>query len=169
MIKTTDKHVFFYTEWPSNFYKTSFKWKKFGEEHEFFCTEQAFMWAKAKFFGDEKTAQKILAVKDDPMKCKKLGREVKPYDNGKWDVVRYEMMLEPNVERFWQDKKLREKIIDKRFDGLTFVEASPHDKVWGVGLALDDPKIVSEKNWLGRNLLGRVLTEVRAEMLRRKN
>ena len=50
MIKLTDKHAFFYTEWPSNFWRTKFTWKAFGEEHEFFCTEHAFMWAKAKIF-----------------------------------------------------------------------------------------------------------------------
>ena len=53
MIKITDKYAFFYTEWPSNFMKTSFIWEAFGEKHKFFCTEQAFIWAKAKYFNDE--------------------------------------------------------------------------------------------------------------------
>ena len=30
MIRLTDKHAFFYTEWPSNFWHTNFTWKAFG-------------------------------------------------------------------------------------------------------------------------------------------
>lgn len=167
MIKCTDKYAIFYTEWPSNFCKTHFTWDAFGETHEFFCTEQAFMWAKAKFFNDEDTAEKILAEELEPMVCKRLGRQVKNYDDKVWDEVRYEMMLKPNVERFTQDLVLQGKILDPKFDGLTFVEASPHDKIWGIGLKQDDPRCEDEKNWLGRNLLGRVITEARAEVLNR--
>lgn len=167
MLRVTDKHVFFWSEWPSNFCKTHFKWEAFGEEHEFFCTEQAFMWAKAKFFKDEETAKKILAEETEPMVCKHLGREVKNYVDSEWEKVRYDMMLKPNIERFWQDKLLQKKIIDPKFDGLTFVEASPYDKIWGVGLKQDDPKIDDERNWRGRNLLGKVITETRDEILKR--
>lgn len=167
MIKITDKYAIFYTEWPSNFCKTHFKWSAFGEEHDFFCTEQAFMWAKAKYFKDEEIAEKILAEEVEPMVCKMLGREVKNYDDAAWEKVRYDMMLKPNIERFWQDQVLRKKIIDKKFDGLTFVEASPWDKIWGVGLRMNDPKIIDERNWHGRNLLGKVITEARVEILNR--
>ena len=65
-MKITDKYIFFYTEWPSNFKSTSFEWEAFGEKHKFFCTEQAFMWAKAKYFGDKDIADRI----------QKLGTEV---------------------------------------------------------------------------------------------
>ena len=165
MIRLTDKYAIFYTEWPSNFCKTHFKWKCFSEEHEFFCTEQAFMWAKAKFFKDEETAKKILAEEVEPMVCKSLGRQVKNYDDVAWEKVRYEMMLKPNIERFLQDQVLQNKIIDPRFDGLMFVEASPWDRIWGCGLSMSDPKILDEKNWTGRNLLGKVITEVRKNIL----
>ena len=42
-----------------------------------------------------------------------------------------------------------------------FVEASPYDKIWGVGLYETDDRILDEKNWLGENLLGKAITEVR--------
>lgn len=166
MMKLTDKYAFFYTEWPSNFCKTSFVWEAFGEKHRFFCTEQAFMWAKAKHFRDEETAEKILAEETDPLTCKYLGRMVKNYDDSAWEKVRYDMMLKPNIERFWQDEILRKKIIDPKFDGLTFVEASPIDRIWGIGRGMNDPKIDDERNWRGRNLLGKVITEARAETLK---
>lgn len=169
MIKITDKYAIFYTEWPSNFCKTHFKWSAFDEEHEFFCTEQAFMWAKAKFFKDEETAKKILAEEVEPIVCKSLGRQVKNYDDAAWEKVRYEMMLKPNIERFWQDQVLQKKIIDPKFDGLTFVEASPWDKIWGIGLKQSDPGCEDKSKWKGRNLLGKVITEARAEVLNRLN
>lgn len=163
MIITTKTHAFFYTEWPSNFCKTKFSWNKFGETHEFFCTEQAFMWAKAKFFGDEETANAILSEKSDPMTCKSLGRMVKNYDDKKWDAIRYQMFLEPNLERFRQDKALHDKLMDPKYDGLTFVEASPFDRIWGCGLSMSTKieDLDNEKKWSGQNLLGKVITECR--------
>ena len=163
MILVTDKHAFFYTEWPSNFCKTRFSWTKFGETHEFFCTEQAFMWAKAMTFGDAEIAKKILAVKGDPMLCKNLGRQVRNYDDAAWDKVRYQMFLETNLERFRQDAALRRKLLDERFDGVKFVEASPIDRIWGIGLGMDTPvdKLDDENEWRGLNLLGEVITECR--------
>ena len=162
MIKTTSTYAFFYTEWPSNFCKTKFVWEQFNEKHEFFCTEQAFMWAKAKHFGDFRSAQKILNEKEDPTVCKMYGREVLYYEDAEWEKVRYNYMLLPNLERFRQDKVLQAKLLEPKFEGLTFVEASPWDKIWGVGMKQDDPLIVDPKNWKGRNLLGQVITECRA-------
>ena len=163
MIKITDKHAFFYTEWPSNFYRTKFTWKAFGEEHEFFCTEQAFMWAKAKYFGDNDSATMILKC-NDPMRCKGRGRLVKGYDDKQWNLVRYSFMHDVNFEKYSQDTKLKEKLLDSAFDGKEFVEASPTDRIWGIGFAqVDAPD--DESKWLGQNLLGKVLTQVRDEIL----
>ena len=44
------------------------------------------------------------------------------------------------------------------------VEASPYDKVWGIGLAADDPRAQHKDTWQGKNLLGIVLTAVREKM-----
>lgn len=157
----TDKHVFFYTNWLSNFYKTKFEWTAFSETHEFFCTEQAFMWAKAMYFYDRDTAQKILEVKDNPMACKKLGRLVKGYNDVRWAAVRESFMYEVNCCKYSQDNVLKAKILDPRFEGKTFVEASPIDTIWGIGRGLDYPDIDDESTWSGTNLLGKVLTDVR--------
>ena len=165
MIKCTDKFAFFYTEWPSNFAKTSFTWEAFGEKPTFFCTEQAFMWAKAKYFGDETSTLKIIAEQKSPMACKQLGRLVENYDDKKWSLVRYSFMHDVNYEKYKQDLELRAKLLNPQFDNKTFVEASPTDRIWGVGLAQYDPNIVDEINWRGQNLLGKVITQVRAEII----
>ena len=159
MIKITDKYAFFFKEWPSNF-KAAFEWEYMGKKHKFFCTEQAFMWAKAMKFGDAAIAAKILNA-DNPMLCKMYGREVENYVEGEWEEVRYEIMRDVNLEKYRQNSDLREKLLDPKFDGKTFVEASPYDRIWGVGLAQDDPAIDDERNWKGRNLLGKAITEVR--------
>ena len=163
-MKTTDKHIFFYTEWPSNFYPAKFTWKAFGEEHDFFCTEQAFMWAKAKNFSDEETASRILAA-DTPMDCKQLGRTVRGYIDKHWSLVRYNHMYNVNFEKYSQNAALRAKLLDPAFDGKMFVEASPTDCIWGIGRSEDYPLIDNEKKWRGQNLLGRVLTQVREKIV----
>jgi len=161
MIKTTDKYALFYTEWPSNFCKTQFTWDAFGERHSFFCTEQAFMWAKAKYFNDDASAQAILAEKNDPWVCKMIGRGVKNYDDAKWNLVRRSFMFDVNLEKYKQDAKLQKKLLDSQFDNLEFVEASPTDRIWGIGRAQSDPKAEDKANWKGQNLLGQVITQVR--------
>ncbi len=42
------------------------------------------------------------------------------------------------------------------------VEASPLDRIWGIGIAADNPKAYDPDSWVGLNLLGEVLDEVRA-------
>jgi ribA/ribD-fused uncharacterized protein len=44
------------------------------------------------------------------------------------------------------------------------VEASPQDRVWGIGRAADDEQAASPARWLGLNLLGFVLMEVRQQL-----
>ena len=38
------------------------------------------------------------------------------------------------------------------------------DRIWGIGLAEDDPRAWNKKSWMGKNLLGEVLTRVRDKL-----
>lgn len=163
--RVTDNYVFFFGSFMSNFARCKFLWTFDGERHEFFCTEQAFMWAKAKFFGDEETAQKILDEDDDPLVCKHLGREVRGYDDEKWNEVRYNIMLEVNLARFQQCNYHRKKLLDPELDGKTFVEASPVDGIWGIKMGIKDEGILDSSNWKGQNLMGQVITDVRKRLM----
>ena len=44
------------------------------------------------------------------------------------------------------------------------VEASPYDKIWGIGLGKDDTDSINPEKWNGLNLLGFALMEVRDEL-----
>ena len=59
---------------------------------------------------------------------------------------------------------MQKLILDPQFEGKTFVEASPTDRIWGCGygLATDVEALDNEEYWTGRNLLDKVLTDVRA-------
>lgn len=161
MIRTTEKYAYFYREWPSNFARAKFVM----DGIEFFCTEQAFMWLKAKFFHDEETAMKIASVAT-PMAAKELGRSVRNYDDAEWDRVRYGMMLRVNLLKYRANPDLCVKLLDPRFDGKTFVEESPTDGIWGIRTERMDPAdLENESKWAGRNLLGQVITECRNTLL----
>ena len=74
-------------------------------------------------------------------------------------------MLDVNMAKYEQNPTLAGKLVGRRYAGRTFVESSPVDNIWGVGLSQDDPAIDDERNWTGRNLLGKVITEVRDHLV----
>lgn len=43
----------------------------------------------------------------------------------------------------------------------TLVEASPMDRIWGIGLSKDDRRALNKETWKGQNLLGYILTRLR--------
>ena len=162
-MKITDEYVFFYKDWLSNYQRTKFdvEWK--GVKYTFTSTEQGFMYIKAITFGDNVTAQKILNT-DDPNRCRKLGRQVKGYNDAEWAKIRYDVFYTLNWAKYTQDKKLQEKLLDPQFDGKKFVEASPIDKIWGNGYAEDNPNIEFTDMYWGKNYLGRILTNIRKRL-----
>lgn len=38
-----------------------------------------------------------------------------------------------------------------------FTEATPHEKVWGIGLSVCDLRVVSPASWCGHGLLGDII------------
>jgi ribA/ribD-fused uncharacterized protein len=120
--------------------------------------EQQMMFSKAAIFQDTETAQKIIN-EHDPKKLKALGREVKGYNDKVWSRVRYGYVFEACIDKFVFYNDLCDLLLGTG-DAL-LVEASPFDKVWGVGLGPDHPDITNPSLWQGENLLGQVLMDVR--------
>ena len=153
-MKTTDTHVYFWRGEFSNWHPCQFVYL----DNTFHSTEQAFMWRKAMCFKDKETADKILLTTDS-QQAKRLGRLIKNYNEEIWGTARFWFMVYVNIQKFKQNPNLKKLLIDT--ENRILVEASPYDKIWGVGLEEENPLILDEKNWLGTNLLGKALMEVR--------
>lgn len=125
---------------------------------EFACAEQYMMFCKARLFGDHVTAKQILATQS-PSDHKILGRGVHNFDESTWRIFREGIVFSGNLAKFAQDESLREFLLET--GSKTLVEASPHDAVWGVGLAEADPRVLDRTKWRGTNLLGIILMRVR--------
>jgi ribA/ribD-fused uncharacterized protein len=126
--------------------------------NQFSCAEQFMMHGKAMLFGDAATAAKILAS-DSPKTHKALGRTVTPFDDVRWKASREAIVRAGSRAKFTQNPALLEQLLATR--GTTLVEASPHDRIWGIGLAATDPRAHDPAQWRGQNLLGKILTELR--------
>ena len=129
---------------------------------KFNTCEQYMMYKKAMLFGDQATADKILEAKS-PREQKQLGREVSPYDDAKWVSVCREVVYDANVAKFSQNPEMKKELMFTA--GKTLVEASPHDKRWGIGLAADNPLAKDRKTWKGDNWLGEAIERVREDMI----
>lgn len=170
-MKITDKYIFFWKENPfCNFTKCNIKFdfpdSVHGEEIYFSSSEQMFMWFKAKFFGDDVIAKKILNT-DSPEEARRLGRLVHNYDDKKWNTVRYEYMKKAISYKFTQNKDLRENLCSPKYNGKHFVEAAYYDRIWGIGYDEYNAVRTPESSW-GQNLLGKILDEVRDWCIKNK-
>lgn len=123
--------------------------------------EQYMMAEKARLFGDEKIRAEILRT-SDPRKCKALGRKVKNFDKAVWDKRKENIVRNGNFEKFMQNSALRSFLLST--GDKVLVEASPTDRVWGIGLGKNNPDALDPKKWRGQNLLGFILMAVRNEM-----
>jgi ribA/ribD-fused uncharacterized protein len=123
--------------------------------------ETYMMYHKAILFNDLDIADQILGSAEDPNAVKALGRQVKGFDQSIWDEKKFEIVVSGNREKFCQNEKL--KILLLKTDGRELVEASPRDRIWGIGFGKNNaPK--NKHRW-GKNLLGKALMQVRAEFL----
>lgn len=157
--KIHGNYVAFWTSIFSNYYPCLID--AYGEV--WFSSEQFFMWLKAKYFGDEETALAIVNAQT-PSFAKRLGREVKNFDETKWSEVRYEKMYEAVYNKFSQNEHLLQELLSDKYKDKHFVEGSPYDRIWGVGIRWTDKAIADKNNWKGENLLGAVLDDVREKL-----
>ena len=120
--------------------------------------EHYMMAEKAKLFGDNVSAKRIVAA-SNPGEAKKLGREVRGFEENLWFQHRFEIVVNGNLAKFSQDTDLLGFLLNT--GNRVLVEASPVDKVWGIGLASHNPSAKNPNLWKGLNLLGFALMEVR--------
>ncbi|RKH36870.1 NADAR family protein [Corallococcus sicarius] len=126
------------------------------------CAEQYMMAGKARLFGDTRVLEQILRAAT-PKQHKALGRKVSPFDAAVWERERERIVYEGNHAKFTQHRMLLDTLLGTA--GTVLVEASPMDRIWGVGLNAEDPRIQDPATWRGLNLLGKVLTRLREDLL----
>lgn len=155
-----EAYYFFYeTKHPfSQWHKSKFE----IDNLTFNSAEQYMMYGKAKLFNDENIADKIMSTKN-VREQKALGREVKNFDINLWNENAMEIVFKGNKAKFEQNSEYLDLLLSTK--GKTIVEASPTDKVWGIGLTEADEKSKNIMHWQGTNWLGIVLTELRQELL----
>ncbi len=124
----------------------------------FCCTEQYMMYRKAMLFKDFEYAQKILFSKD-PKKMREYGRLVRGFDENKWNEEKSNIVLKGNILKFSQNQELYQFLIGTKDKIL--VEASPYDRIWGIGMRKSEEGILEPSKWKGLNLLGFILMDVR--------
>ena len=130
-MRVTDKYIYFWGEWPSNWFPCFFNATYDGKEYKFYNSEQYFMFIKAMTFGDVEIANEIIARGKNPKTAKALGRKVKNYDDKVWNEKRYQVMVDANMLKFSQSKMLTQLLFNKELKGKHFCEASPLDTIWG--------------------------------------
>jgi ribA/ribD-fused uncharacterized protein len=127
----------------------------------YLTAEHWMMAGKARLFGDNEIAQKII-TSTHPGEVKKLGREIKKFDEDTWVKNRFEIVVEGNYHKFTQNTALRDFLLET--GDCILVEASPVDFIWGIGMAKDSKVIEDPARWKGLNLLGFALMEVRKNL-----
>lgn len=123
--------------------------------------EHWMMAGKARLFGDAEAAERAVAAKS-PAEAKKVGRLVRGFDATVWERERYGLVVAGSVHKFGQNPELGGFLLGT--GDRVLVEASPTDRIWGIGLAADDPRAEDPATWQGLNLLGFALMEARAAL-----
>ena len=121
-------------------------------------TEQFMMASKALLFGDDEVYREIMTAYC-PSDHKKLGRKVHGFNPELWDAKKYDIVVVGNKAKFGQNPELKEFLLST--SDAILVEASPYDKIWGIGLDRKTAMKGTVDQWKGENLLGCALMEVR--------
>lgn len=156
------EYVFFFGETKTNGFLSNFYFSSFIEDEQvFICNEQYMMYRKAKLFDDKINMKRILKC-STPLEAKRYGRKVKNFDDKIWFENRIQIVTDGLRLKFTQNLDLKKKLLDT--NDKILVEASPYDKIWGIGLNVREAMVTEQKDWPGQNLLGKCLMQVREEL-----
>ena len=127
----------------------------------FSSMEQFMMHKKAVYFGDYNIAKRILAS-NDVAYIKELGRLVSNYNESYWNGIRQIVVFEGLLAKFSQNESLKKQL--KATNGSVLAECAVKDRIWGIGLSMNDPNRLDINRWKGQNLLGYTLMMVRERL-----
>ena len=158
--KTVGNILAFFTRYCalSNHYQCTFV----GDGMEFSSVEQYLMFQKAKKFEDDRMADTIM-TNDDPSEVKALGKKISNFNFLVWKEVRDTHMRKAVKAKFDQNLDLQAYL--KGTGDKILVEANPNDVYWGAGRSIHNSDIWDETKWMGENMLGKVLSEYRDQLM----
>ena len=147
---------YFYTkkDRESNFYPHAFKY----DDVYMRTSEHHLMRAKALLMGDQ-VAESAIMCAPTALTAKRLGRKVRPWNQALWDDNCDRIMEDILVAKFSSTPAMREYILG--IEGH-FYEASPRDKVWGIGIGVKQAEAGAPHN--GQNKLGLALDRARVRI-----
>ena len=138
----------------------------FTVDGETFATGEHYMMAaKAALFDDRETRARILQA-SSPGQAKALGRTVRGFDETRWSAERWEIVVATGVHRFAEHAGPLAYLLAS--GDRVLVEASPHDRVWGIGIGKAEAVRVGPSGWRGQNLLGFALMETRRRLAKHR-
>mgnify|MGYP005998833387 CR=1 FL=1 len=147
--------VFFWNGPLSNWYQSNFT----DENGIKYCNnEQYMMKAKADLFQDKENGDHIMK-NTNPKQIKWYGRQVKGFDFKIWEKHAKIIVTHGCYLKFSQNPRLKSYILST--GNRILVEASPYDKLWGIGLREDVAKKTPMEKWPGENWLGECLMKAR--------
>jgi ribA/ribD-fused uncharacterized protein len=134
----------------------------FTIDGDMYVTAEHYMMArKARLFGDDEALARILSA-EHPAEAKAIGRGVRGFDGDTWEKHRFEIVVAGSVAKFRANPDMGAFL--RGTGERVLVEASPLDRIWGIGLGAADERAASPAEWLGENLLGFALMEARAHL-----
>ena len=154
------EYLFFYTKNNINGYLSNFYIAPFIIDNKNYDSVERYMhYQKALLFNDLITAEKIYKC-STPYQCKQLGRQVKNFKENIWNLNKEKIVYDGVYNKFKQNIYLKNKLLSTKSKIL--VEASPYDRIWGIGYN-ETIALENIEKW-GSNLLGKILNNVRKEL-----
>ena len=134
------------------------------DDIQFSSAEQYIMYRKCMIFGDQASADAVLAT-DDTKQQQDIGREAKGYIGSVWAGRRQLIAIQGLLAKFSQNEELKQKLLGTGDAWL--VECAHSDTIWACGIRLNEDERFDARNWCGQNILGFALMEVR-DILRKR-
>jgi ribA/ribD-fused uncharacterized protein len=154
---TKTVHLFFGRYFPfSNFYTAPFT----SDGKHFTSVEQYVQYHKARVMKDDMTVDTILQ-EPDPFKQKALGRRIANFDAQTWATHATPIVMGGCRLKFTAHPKLQDYL---KQSGKRVLGEASQDKMWGIGKTLRDSSADKQDQWAGKNELGKILMQIRADI-----
>ena len=129
------------------------------------CNEQFYTHSMAMFFDDIDAAERSLSIKD-PYQLINLQKEIANVDRYMWEPEAKRVLHLANMAKYTQNLRAREALLNTADD---IIGEASFSKTWGVGLSIKDARSVHTKDWIGRNVMGRILMDIRDTLSSKPN